>query len=429
MIEKNQEVNVVWLRRDIRLDDNNAIKMASKCGYPVLLLYIFDDELVKNKSIFNPGLNFVYQQLQKLNVKLNKEGSSLLVRAGNPIEVFTDILVQYSIKGIFSNKEYEPYTLSRDRKIKDFFANKRLEFTLIKDQVIFEPDEVLKADGTPYQVFTSYKNKWLQQFELRQIESDPTVNNFFQVHLEMPSKESLGIKDCGYEVKDFTLDHINEFGSTRDFPYLDTGSYLGPHLRHGTISIRKLVHQVKSADPVFLSALIWREFFVQILYHFPYVIDSSFKKKYDFIKWDNNEDLFKKWQEGKTGYPLVDAGMRELNATGYMHNRVRMVAASFLCKHLLIDWRWGEAYFASKLCDYELAANNGNWQWVAGSGCDAAPYFRVFNPMTQHKKFDSKSAYIVKWVPEYGTLAYEPPIIEHDFARKRVLEAYKSAVK
>ncbi|MCW3789083.1 cryptochrome/photolyase family protein [Plebeiibacterium sediminum] len=429
MIENSQTVNVVWLRRDIRLEDNKAIEMASKDGNPILLVYIFDDGLVKNKSIYDPGLNFVYQQLKKLNETLGKQGSSVLITAGNPVTVFKGILQKFNVKAIFANKEYEPYTISRDRKVDELCTNNHVRFELFKDHVIFEPNEVLKVDGTPYQVFTSYKNKWLQQLDLTQLEAGSAASNFYQFKAEMPSLDDLGITACDFEVKDFTLDHINEFGSTRDFPGMDTGSFLGPHLRHGTISIRKIVLSVINTDPVFLSALIWREFFIQILYHFPYVIDGSFKKKYDFIKWENDEAKFKKWQEGKTGYPMVDAGMRELNATGYMHNRVRMVAASFLCKHLLIDWRWGEAYFASKLCDYEFAANNGNWQWVAGSGCDAAPYFRVFNPMTQHKKFDSKSEYVIKWVPEYGTLAYGQPIIDHDFARKRVLEAYKNAVK
>ncbi len=429
MSDKKDVVNIVWLHRDIRIDDNRAMQMAIKDGKSVLVIYIFDDNLIRNKSVNLPGLKFLYEQLQILNIKLLKYGSSVLIKKGDPITVFEEILEQFNINCIFANTEYEPYSILRDDKLKEFCLQRNIGFQLSKDHVIYGPEEVMKADGLPYQVFTAYKNKWLQLIEEESFHFEPlSFELFYKSIFSFPSKSELGINEIHQPVKSFSLDHIDEYQAKRDFPYLDAGSYLGPYLRYGVISIRKLVKQIMNADPVFLSAIIWREFFIQILYHFPYVVDSSFKKKYDFVGWDNNEKLFLLWQQGKTGYPIVDAGMRELNETGYMHNRVRMVTASFLCKHLLIDWRWGESYFASKLQDYELASNNGNWQWVAGSGCDAAPYFRVFNPITQQKKFDAELNYIKKWVPEFGSSEYSLPIVEYAYGRKRAIEAYKKAL-
>lgn len=229
-------------------------------------------------------------------------------------------------------------------------------------------------------------------------------------------------------VKDFQLSNVENYASLRNLPAEDSTSYLSPHLRFGTVSIRQIIHLLSPKDEVFLSELIWREFFMQIIFHFPKVVSQNFHSKYDRIQWRNKEDEFQLWCQGKTGFPLVDAGMRQLNQTGYMHNRVRLVTASFLCKHLLIDWRWGEAYFAQKLLDYELSSNNGNWQWAAGTGCDAAPYFRVFNPTTQMKKFDKASKYIHTWIPEYGTTDYAKPMVDHAFARARALEVYKNGI-
>ncbi len=429
-MEEDNVINIVWLRRDLRLDDNTAIQEALKSEKQVLLLYVFDKELVRNKSVNHLGLNFVYDQLQKLNNKLSSYKSSVLIKSGDPISALIEIFNKYQIKGIYANEEYEPYTQIRDKKVTELCIRNRVDIRFFKDQVNFGPDEVLKADGTPYQVYTSYKNKWLSQLNFdEQKDSHVDFELFYKEIFTVPTKKELGLKETSKKVRAFNLDHIQDYHLNRDFPYLDAGSYLGIYLRYGAISIRDLVKNVSHINDVFLSELIWREFFMQIMYHYPHVIDGSFKKKYDFIKWENNENMFLLWQKGQTGYPIVDAGMRELNETGYMHNRVRMITASFLCKHLLIDWRWGEAYFASKLQDYELAANNGNWQWVAGTGCDAAPYFRVFNPITQQKKFDSELKYVKMWVPEFENFGYAQPIVEHSMARKRAIETYKLALK
>ncbi len=429
-MKEDKSINIVWLRRDLRLDDNTAIHEAFNNDLPVLLVYVFDKELIHNKSVNDLGLNFVFDQLKNINDLLKDYNSSVLIQSGEAFNVFKEIFSKFQVKALYANKEYEPYTISRDQKIEELCKSHGIVFNTFKDQVIFGPDEVLKADGSPYQVYTSYKNKWLSQLRTDYFqEQSINLNGFYKEVFGMPSKEKLGIQETIQPIKKFNFEHIQDYHLNRDFPYLDAGSYLGIYLRYGTISIRKLVKEASLLNDVFLSELIWREFFIQILFHYPHVIEGSFKMKYDFIKWDNNEELFMLWQKGQTGYPIVDAGMRELNQTGYMHNRVRMITASFLCKHLLIDWRWGEAYFASKLQDYELASNNGNWQWVAGSGCDAAPYFRVFNPITQHKKFDKESKYIKKWVPEFDSFGYVQPIVDHSFARNRVISAYKQALQ
>ncbi len=425
-----KSINIVWLRRDLRLEDNTAIREAFKSGFKVLLVYVFDKELIRNKSVNSLGLNFVYSQIQKINLVLKDYNSSVLIKRGDVFSVFSEIFTKFRVRAVYANKEFEPYTISRDKCVEKLCLDKGIEFNAFKDHVIFGPDEVLKADGSPYQVYTSYKNKWLSQLKVDAFKSySLDFQGFFKKVFLMPSKEELGISETVQTVREYTLENLQDYHLNRDYPYLDAGTYLGVYLRFGTVSIRKLVKDAGLLNAVFLSELVWREFFIQILYHYPYVLESSFKKKYDFIKWNNNEELFLLWQKGQTGYPIVDAGMRELNETGYMHNRVRMIAASFLCKHLLIDWRWGEAYFASKLQDYELASNNGNWQWVAGSGCDAAPYFRVFNPFTQHKKFDKESKYIKKWVSEFEGFGYPQPIVEHSFARNRVIAAYKQALQ
>ena len=297
-----------------------------------------------------------------------------------------------------------------------------------KDQVIHEESEVMKADGTPYTVFTPYKNKWLSLYTSKEIKPKIAFENFYKENFSFPTLKALGFSESNIIVQDFNLNNLDTYVETRNFPAIDSTSYLGPHLRYGTISIRQIIAQLNNSNDVFLSELIWREFFMQILFHFPKVVTNNFRSKYDGIKWRNNTKDFEKWCQGNTGYPFVDAGMRQLNETGYMHNRVRMVTASFLCKHLLIDWRLGEAYFAKKLLDFDLSSNNGNWQWVAGTGCDAAPYFRIFNPSEQLKKFDTSGTYIKTWLPEKKIGQYSLPMVDHKFARARALEAYKDGI-
>ncbi len=424
------ECVVVWFRRDLRLEDNTALNAAIASGETVLPLFIFDNNIINELSPSDPRLNFIFDLVEKMHLSLAKSNRSFLCKRGEPLEVIASLLKAYSIKSIYYNKDYEPYALQRDEKIKKLLEKHNIPFQGFKDQVIFEEHQIVKADGTPYTVFTPFKKRWLAHFtSLDPFPfNKPNFKSFAKVEHVFPSKQKLGIKESAIVVPSYRIDHLGDYERFRDYPSKST-SLLGAHLRFGSISIRQLITNLDSNTDVFLSELIWREFFMQILFHFPRVVKENFRPKYDLIEWRNNESEFQLWCEGKTGYPLVDAGMRELNATGFMHNRVRMVVASFLCKHLLIDWRWGEAYFASKLLDFELSSNNGNWQWAAGTGCDAAPYFRVFNPTTQQEKFDKDFSYIKKWVPEFGTNGYAPPIVNHVMARKRAIETYKIGIQ
>ena len=428
------KLNLFWFRRDLRLIDNHGLYEALQSELPVLPIFIFDTnilEKLENKE--DKRVDFIFQALEKLNEYLEKQGKSIQIFYGKPLEIYENLSQQYEIGNVFCNEDYEPYAIKRDQEIKDFLASKNINFYQLKDQVIFQKDEIVKADGKPYTVYTPYSRQWLLKFNDQNLEffaSEKKLENLLNIEKQYITLENIGFKKTNYlfENPKINLEILEKYQETRDFPTLET-SQISVHLRFGTFSIRKLVKIANELkDKTYLKELIWREFFMQILWHFPKVIHHSFKEKYDNIAWENNEELFQKWCEGKTGYPIVDAGMRELNETGLMHNRVRMVCASFLTKHLLTDWRIGEAYFAEKLMDYDLSANNGNWQWSAGSGCDAAPYFRVFNPEEQQKKFDPKFIYIKKWVKEFGTSAYPKPIIEHKFARERALKRYKEGL-
>ena len=428
------KLNLFWFRRDLRLIDNHGLYEALKSELPVLPIFIFDTnilEKLENKE--DKRVDFIFQALQKLNEYLEKQGKSIQIFYGKPLEIYQKLTEKYNIESVFCNEDYEPYAIKRDQEIKDFLASKNINFYQFKDQVIFQKDEITKADGKPYTVYTPYSKQWLLKFNDQNLEffaSEKKLDNLLNIEKQNINLEHIGYKKTNYlfEPPKINLEILEKYHETRNLPTKET-SQMSVHLRFGTISARKLVKLASELnDNTYLKELIWREFFMQILWHFPKVIHHSFKEKYDNIAWENNEAMFLKWCEGKTGYPIVDAGMRELNETGLMHNRVRMVCASFLTKHLLTDWRIGEAYFAKKLMDYDLSANNGNWQWSAGSGCDAAPYFRVFNPEEQQKKFDPKFIYIKKWVKEFGTSTYPKPIIEHKFARERALKRYKEGL-
>ncbi len=373
-------------------------------------------------------VNFIYESLSKINKQLNNHNASLQILKGQIDDVWEKLVTTYDIQKVYLNKDYEPYAIKRDQKIKEFLNSKGIEMKTFKDQVIFEEDEIVKADGKPYTVFTPYKRKWLENFTKVNLNLISNFDNFYKKIIDFPSLNQLGLKNSTIKVKKYSLKNVSTYSETRNFPNLDSTSYLSPHLRFGTISVRQIITELKNKSETFLSELIWREFFMQIIYHFPHVVTKNFRPKYDGIQWVNDKKDYIKWCQGKTGYPLVDAGMRQLNETGYMHNRVRMVTAGFLCKHLLIDWRYGEAYFAKKLLDYELSSNNGNWQWAAGTGCDAAPYFRIFNPIEQLKKFDKSLTYTKKWVKDFETLKYPKPIVDHKYARNRALEAYKKGI-
>ena len=432
----SEKVNIFWFRRDLRLDDNVGFYKALHGKYPVLPIFIFDSEILNELPKNDARVSFIYSTLQKMRDELQEHGSSLAMYHGKPIDIYKKLVNDFDVQNVITNHDYEVYAQDRDEEIKSFLAEKDIGFFTYKDQVIFEKSEVTKDDGDPYVVYTPYKNKWKAAFKedehLQMHYTSQHLDELLQ-HSRLPnlSLSDIGFKKSDIKVPDYdvTPTLIQEYDGTRNFPALDGTSHLGPHLRFGTVSVRKMMRKaIAEKNETFMHELIWREFFMQILWHFPKTQHNAFRSKYDRIQWRNNEDEFEKWKKGETGYLLVDAGMRELNATGQMHNRVRMLVASFLCKHLLIDWRWGEAYFAEKLLDYEQSSNIGNWQWAAGSGVDAAPYFRIFNPMTQVDKFDKDKKYIKKWVPEYDTDAYPDKMVDHKEARERCLRVYKEAV-
>ena len=419
-------MTIFWFRRDLRLFDNTALHYALENSREVQPIFIFDSEIIDELENDDPRVNFLYDELFKINTQLNKLNSSLKIYKGKPLKIISELISSTKISSLYINKDYEPYAIKRDNEIANLLKEKQISFHTFKDQVIFEENEVVKNDGLPYTVFTPFKNKWLQNFNDNKlvINTNSDNSNFKNSNHLFPSKEEIGLIKSSITVPNFDVEMVSDYDKTRNFPGLDATSKIGPHLRFGTLSIRQIVEKVIPLNDIYLSELIWREFFMQILWHFPKVVHQNFRSKYDGIKWRNDEDDFQKWCKGETGYPFVDAGMRELNKTGFMHNRVRMITASFLCKHLLIDWRWGEKYFALKLNDYEMASNVGNWQWASGSGVDAAPYFRIFNPHTQIQKFDKKREYIGKWINE-DSENYPDEIIDHKFARLRCLNTYK----
>lgn len=437
MSEKNNKptINICWLRRDLRLDDNAALYHALKAKNPVLLVFIFDKNILdKLENKADARVDFIHQQLTKIDEELTNKGSSLLVKHDTAENAWKEIVKDFAVEEVFTNHDYEPYAKQRDEEIEALLKQNNIALHTFKDQVIFEKDEVNKADGTPYTVFTPYYKQWQAKLNAFYLKSYPTkkyLKNLYQVaSFPFPSLNDIGFEKSDVKFPSISFaEKLNGYEKNRDFPAKNATTHLGLHLRFGTISIRKVASEAlaQKADK-WVSELAWREFYMMILWHFPHTINAAFKPAYNQIQWRNNEKEFELWCKGETGYPLVDAGMRELNETGFMHNRVRMVVASFLCKHLLIDWRWGEAYFAEKLLDYEQASNVGGWQWACGSGNDAAPYFRVFNPELQLKKFDPKMEYVFKWALEYKKAIAPMPIVNHEFARKRVLEAYKKAL-
>jgi deoxyribodipyrimidine photo-lyase len=431
-----ESINIFWFRRDLRVEDNHGLFQALNAGLPVLPLFIFDPEILALFPNSNDArLTFIHGSLKDLDAKFRAHNSSLLIYCSSPEVVFGQLTSKYSVHSVYCNTDYEPAAIARDQRIADLLSGKGIDFYGYKDQIIFHQDEISKKNGKPYTVFTPYSKKWNVKLENEPIQFFESERLLFMLkHIQsdyFPELEEIGYQSQDIQFPEKTLDSnlIEKYARRRDFPAQNGTSRLGIHLRFGTVSIRKLTLFAQVHSDVYLNELIWRNFYMDILWHFPHVADRSFKPAYDSIAWRNNEEEFERWCSGQTGYPLVDAGMRELNETGYMHNRVRMVVASFLTKHLLVDWRWGEAYFASKLLDYELASNNGGWQWASGSGCDAAPYFRVFSPDLQTKKFDPKLQYIRKWVPELDSPTYPKPMIDHTFARSRAIETYRKALK
>jgi len=430
----SEKVSVYWMRRDMRLGDNPALFHALNSGHPVLPLFILDENILEELPAADKRVAFIQHQLKVLQEQLRLNGGDIRVEIGKPTRVWQKLLQQFDIAGAFFNHDYEPYARERDQAIAELLAENGIPVFHFKDHVIFEKEEILKDDGNPYVVFTPYSKRWkakLSQVDLELVHSENYLDRLLQLKQEdVPPLEHFGFESGEFEFPPKTISQkrIKEYNKTRDIPGIEGTSKLGIHFRFGTISIREKARQAHALSETFLNELIWRDFYHMILWHFPRVVQESFRKAYDQIEWRNDSDEYEAWCQGKTGYPIVDAGMRELNTTGYMHNRVRMIVASFLTKHLLIDWRWGELYFAQNLLDYDLASNNGGWQWAAGSGVDAAPYFRIFNPTLQADKFDKNKKYISRWVPEWNTDSYPQVIVEHKFARQRCLETYKKAL-
>lgn len=431
------QTNIFWFRRDLRLDDNAGLYHALKQGIPVVPVFIFDRHILDQlDEKADRRVAFIRMGLLDMQEQLLQLGSTLEVYYGYPEDVFRLLVRKYDVRQVYTNHDYEPYARDRDEAIRRLLYTTQIPFHTFKDQVIFDKDEVVKDDGKPYTVFTPYSKRWKATLTGFSIQGYPTKKyhrHFYrQAPQDIPSLPSMGFRevDKPYPPNRVQDELIKKYKEQRDIPALQGTSRLGVHLRFGTISIRELARKASALSEPFLNELIWRDFYHMILWHFPHVgRGQAFKPAYEQIPWRNNEQEFERWCRGLTGYPIVDAGMRELNATGFMHNRVRMIVASFLTKHLLIDWRWGEAYFAQHLLDFDLAANNGGWQWAAGSGCDAAPYFRVFNPHLQTRKFDPGLTYIRRWVPELDELSYPLPIVEHELARQRCLAAYSQALK
>lgn len=441
-------VSIHWFRRDLRLDDNAALWAALKSGRPVVGLFVFDRHILDLlEDDDDARVTFIHRRVAALRTEIERLGGLLEVRYGTPGRVWRQLIDEYDVRAVYANRDYEPYAERRDASVAEILATREAPLHLSKDHVIFEANEVQKLSGGPYTVFTPYSKRWLERLHSRASEGPggqeisyylkpyPTQRYFanfaapnpLPAARPMPSLAEMGFRESGQRTPPQEADEaiIVNYDKTRDRPAIDGTTQVGVHLRHGTLSVRRLARRALQLNAVYLSELIWRDFYSQVLQTHPHVVEHSFRREYDEIAWVNDEEGFAAWCAGRTGYPMVDAGMRQLNATGFMHNRVRMVTASFLTKHLLTDWRWGERYFARKLLDYELASNNGGWQWAAGSGCDAAPYFRVFNPTSQLKKFDPELAYVRRWIPEYGTPDYPEPIVDHKTARERALSTYK----
>ena len=428
--------SIFWFRRDLRLEDNSGLFHALSESDEVVAVFVFDKNILSRlEDKEDKRVVFIHETLKRLNDVLLKKGSSFLIRYGDPVQIIPELVKQENADAVFFNRDYEPYALEREKKVESELQKRKVSFLGFKDQVIFEPNEVLKDDGLPYTVFTPFSRKWKikrQQKKIPNFPSEDYLNKFSKRNGEdIMALQEIGFKEIKFDFpsKDLLEETLLHYSNLRDFPSKDATSRLSVHLRFGTVSIRKLVLLSENLSEAWLNELIWREFYKVILYHFPHVLYSSFKPNYDRIPWLNNMEYFTLWCEGKTGIPIVDAGMRELNETGFMHNRVRMIVASFLTKNLLIDWRLGEAYFASKLLDFDLSANNGGWQWAASSGCDAAPYFRVFNPLEQEKKFDPNREYIRRWVPEIDSYEYPDPIVDLKTSRERAINTYKLALK
>ena len=465
-MQKLHDKALLWFRRDLRLEDQAALYHALRSARRVFCCFVLDTEILDALPRADRRVEFILQALSQLDAALRARGGALIVRHGRAVELLPQLAAELGVQAVFANHDDEPQALARDALVAERLASFSCQFRSFKDHVVFERSEVLTALGKPYGVFTPYKNAWLRKLTPFYLQAYP-VERYLDLLAASPLAQGVpGLAEIGFEpaglaphvgadraeaLLDDFLDRIARYDSTRDFPAVKGPSYLSVHLRFGTISIRRLAREAwqraqagERGAEVWLSELIWRDFYHQVMHHHPQAMTGAFRPEYDAIQWEQGpaaEALFRAWCEGRTGYPLVDAAMLQLNQTGYMHNRLRMVAASFLIKDLGIDWRWGERYFAEQLLDFDLAANNGGWQWAASSGCDAQPWFRIFNPVTQSEKFDADGKFIKRYLPLLAALPaklihapwlagplaapdYAQPLVRHDEARERTLARY-----
>lgn len=468
MSSKTLDQALVWFRRDLRLDDQAALYHALRQARRVFCVFVLDTVILDALPRADRRVQFILQALQGLDAQLRAQGGALIVRHAPAAEEIPRLAAELGVQAVFANHDDEPQALARDATVAQALAAQGRAWHSFKDHVIFERSELLTGAGKPYAVFTPYKNAWLKKVDEFYLRAYPVARYAEALASHalaqgVPSLADIGFQDAGLAehlaadkaealFEDF-LHRIDRYDQARDFPALKGPSYLSVHLRFGTLSIRRLAREAwqrmaagERGAEVWLSELIWRDFYHQVMHHWPHAMGGAFRPEYDKIVWEQGpeaERLFGAWCRGETGYPLVDAAMHQLNSTGYMHNRLRMVTASFLIKDLGVDWRWGERYFAEQLLDFDLAANNGGWQWAASSGCDAQPYFRIFNPVSQSEKFDPEGRFIRRYLPQLAALPpklvhapwlagpleapddYAPPLVRHDEARQRTLARYE----
>ena len=447
------KVAVHWFRCDLRLGDNTALHAASVAAETVVPIFIFDPKILRSRDVSPGQVAFMIECLRSVENDIAAAGGKLIFRHGQVVEEMTAVLRESEASALFYNRDYEPYACERDTAVEKLAHSLGVQVHSYKDNVVHEPHEILKADGNPYRVFTPYSRAWRSLAAPRLLPSVKFArarNLKNPRSLPLPSAKELGfacdlpIPSAGesaarQRLRKFAARNLLHYAENRDFPARDATSYLSPDLRLGTVSPRTVLAAAnkaaqshpnarKSID-TFVGELVWRDFYKQILRHFPHVAEGAFRPQYNVIPWKNDRKLFAAWCQGRTGYPLVDAGMRQLNTTGWMHNRLRMIVANFLTRDLLVSWQWGERYFMQKLLDADLAANNGGWQWCAGTGTDAQPWFRIFNPIAQARKFDPEGRYIQRYVPEIDTREYPLPIVDHAAQRARALELFRMLPK
>ena len=467
---------LVWFRRDLRIDDNVALSAALASHEQVYAVFVFDTDILAPLPRRDRRVEFIWHSVAELATALRESGGGLLVRHGRAQELIPQLAETLQVDAVYANRDYEPGAIARDAAVQARLKADHRQFLDFKDQVIFDRAELLNRSGKPFSVFTPYKRAWLAALTPGHLQSHGQNSDWDRL-ARLPDQEAFpGLPELGFETTDLSnlrlpvgmsgaaalfddfLNRIDHYAQARDCPAVKGPSYLSTHLRFGTISIRQLLGHAMahggSGAETWVSELIWREFYQMLLWHHPHVVGQAFKPEYDAVQWRQDPASFAAWCAGQTGYPLVDAAMRQLNQTGYQHNRLRMVTASFLTKDLGIDWRLGEAYFAEKLNDFDLAANNGGWQWAASTGCDAQPWFRIFNPVTQSEKFDPQGKFIRRYVPELTTMPdkfihapwqlsvaeqnrtgvllgrdYPMPLVDHASARLATLERYKVATR